>query len=142
MIMATDEEIDRFVAENREFIEKMMAVQKENFEKTSELNREMTDEAIKNTKEAAEIARKKSEEFFKATVDTIASPVVQKHFITASMEFLSGLSAMVEISPLPDYIKTAASDMEKNVKQAACKNNKDCPVKSQKIEINSDKCAE
>ena len=140
--MATDEEIERFVADNRELIERMMNIQKESFDRSADMAKEFTQEALDSTARAAELARKQSEEFFKATVDTIASPVVQKHFITASMEFLSGLSAMVGISPLPDYIKTAASDMEKNVKQAACKNNKDCPVKSQKIEINSDKCAE
>ena len=142
MIMATDEEIDRFVAENREFIEKMLTVQKENFQKVSEINKEMAQETMKNTKEAAEFARMKSEEFFKATLDAITSPVVQKHFMNASIEFLAGLSAMVELAPVPDAVKTAASDMEKNVKQVACKANKDCPAKMQKVKVNSEECAE
>ena len=133
--MATDDEIDRFVADNRELIEKMMNLQREGFERSAELAKEFTQEAFDSTVKAAELARKQSEEFFKATYETIGNPVVQKHFMEASLEFLAGLTAMIEAAPVPDYLKTAASDIEKNFKQTACKANEDCPAKAKKAKV-------
>ncbi len=132
MKMATDEEIDKFVSDNKELIEKMMRIQKESFQTAVRINKEMTEEAIKSTKAAAENARKKSEEFFKTTYEAITSPIVQKHFMTASIEFLAGLSAMAELAPIPDYMKTGISDFEKNARQTACSMNEDCPAKTKK----------
>jgi len=139
--MATNEEIDRFVADNRELIERMMNLQKENFERSAELAKEFAEEAFDTTVKAAELARKQSEDLFKATYATIASPVVQKHFMEASLEFLAGLTAMVEASPIPDCMKDAASDAERNFRQAACKANADCPAKAKKAKALKE-CAE
>lgn len=135
MIMATDEEIDRFVAENRELIERMMRVQKDNLERTSEIGKEFTVMAMESTFLAAETVRKKSEEFVKSTYETITNPVVQKHFMTAGMEFLAGLSTLVETAPVPSMVKATAQDFEKNLKNAACKANEDCPAKAERLKV-------
>ena len=129
MKMATDEEIQSFVSENKALIEKMMEVQKENLKKASEINKQLAEEAFKNTKDATEYAREKSEEFFKTAYEAVINPDVQRHFMNASMEFFAGLSALIDAAPIPDYVKEDMKDAEKNVRQAACKCNDDCPAK-------------
>jgi hypothetical protein len=135
MIMATDEEVEKFVAENRELIERMMSVQKDNLEKTAEVGKEFTMLAMESTFVAAEIVRQKSEKFVKDTYNTITNPVVQKHFMTAGMEFLYGLSTIVETAPMPSKVREGAKDLERNLRSAACKSNEGCPAKVNKVEI-------
>ena len=137
--MATDEEIERFVADNRELIERMMNIQKESFDRSADMAKEFTQEALDSTARAAELARKQSEEFFKATYETIANPSVQKHFMEASLEFLAGLTALVEASPIPESMKTAAADLERNARQTACKSNPDCPMKAKKAKATKER---
>jgi hypothetical protein len=128
--MATDEEIEQFVNENRELVERMMKAHRESFETLSDMNRQATEEAFETTYRAAEMARQRSEEFFKATVGTIASPVVQRHFMNASLEFLAGLTAIAETAPFPDFVRDAADDIQKTARQTACRRNEDCPFKN------------
>jgi len=129
MTMATDEEIDRFVADNRELIERMMHTQKEGIQAASEIGKEMTTTAIESTIMAADIVRKQSEEFVKSTYRTITNPIVQRHFMNAGLEFIAGLSALAEAAPMPGVMKDTARDFERNLKSAACRANKDCPAK-------------
>ena len=124
MNMATDEEIDSFVAQNRELIERMMRIQKESFDEI-----EAADESARSVKDAARLVREKSEEFFRNTYITITSPEVQKHFMTASMEFLAGLNAIADAAPLPDYVKEGMDNVRKAGRQASCRVNTDCPNK-------------
>ena len=138
--MSTDEEIQTFVQENRELVVKMMNLQKEALEKTVAVGSEITKDAMESTKEAAEFARDRSIDFFNATAEMITSPVVQKHFMTASIEFIAGLTAMAELAPVPAFMKEAASDFDKNFKQAACKANERCPAK--KVEIQAPEASE
>jgi hypothetical protein len=140
--MATDEEIDRFVTENRALIEKVMAAQKETIDRMvevqregmqtqAEIGREAAKDAYSNVAETAEFVRQKSEDFFNATCEMITNPVVQKHFMTSSVEFLAGLTTLIEVAPIPDFVKVAASEFDKNMKQTACKANDACPAKNQ-----------
>ncbi|AMK13411.1 hypothetical protein AUP07_0355 [methanogenic archaeon mixed culture ISO4-G1] len=142
--MVTDEEISKFVGENRELIERIMKIQQESARETARLAKEMAEGAVDSTKVAAERAAKKSEEFFKATFETITNPVVQEHFLTAGLELIAGLSAMAEIAPIPDFMKEAAGDFEKEARKAACNANKDCPAKTKKVKVKDpdSKCAE
>jgi hypothetical protein len=129
--MVTDEDLDRFVRENREFIERMMSSRSEDL--------------FRMPAAAAELTKIKSEKFFRETAEALANPEVQKHFMMAGLEFMAGLSALVKMSPLPDYVKEAASETESNVRQTACMNNKDCPVKNKKkkaAKAASEECAE
>ena len=130
--MATDEEIDRFVADNRDLIERMMEIQMENARTASLFGRDLAVQMRESAVEAACMVRERSEEFFRETLDTISDPVVQRHFMDASMEFLAGLTALVEAAPMPDFVRTAASDLRSNVRSAACRANKDCPLKAKK----------
>ncbi len=137
--MATDEEIERFVTENRELVERLMASQKDKVEAAKEAGRDVARFGAISTYYAAEYARKKSEEFFVATYKTIANPDVQRHFMASSLEFLAGLTALAESAPMPSYVKDVAQDFEKNMKSAACKANKDCPAKKKKVRTPSKK---
>ena len=131
--MATDEEIDRFVADNRDLIERMMEIQMENARTASLFGRDLAVQMSESAVEAACMVRERSEEFFRETLDTISDPVVQRHFMDASMEFLAGLTALVEAAPMPDFVRTAASDFKSNARSAACRANKDCPLRKKAI---------
>ena len=133
--MATNEEIDRFVSENREMIERMMAIQEEGIRTTAELGRQLTEEAIKVSVMMADIMMKKTEEFVKATFEMLTSPEVQKHFMTAGMETLAGVSAMAELAPMPGFVKTGVLDTERAVRQAACIANPACSARSGKNQV-------
>jgi len=123
--MATDEDIQRFVSENREMVERMMKVQKDSLRMASGMGKE----AIESSRKAAEFARDRSEEFVRTTYGMISSPEVQRHFMTAGMEFLAGLTAMAGLAPVPGFMKDAASDFERNARAAACKANESCPMR-------------
>ena len=48
---------------------------------------------------------------------------------------------MMQKAPMPDFMKDAASGMEQNWKQSACKNNDECAArraKARKVDINVD----
>ena len=111
--MVTEKDIDRFVSDNKELIERMMSIQKDN----------------------AELAKKKGEEFIATVFRAFRDPDVQRHFMASGFEILAGITAFVHASPTPDFIKDAVSDFDKNMRAAACRTNEDCLVKTRKIKI-------
>lgn len=110
--MVTDKDIDRFVSDNKELIERMMSIQKDN----------------------AELAKRKGEELIATVFKAFLDPDVQRHFMASGFEILAGLTALVHASPAPDFIKDAVLDIDKNMRTAACRTNEDCLVK-RKIKI-------
>ena len=110
--MVTDKDIDRFVSGNKEIIERMMSIQKDN----------------------AEMAKRNGEVFIATVFRAFLDPDVQRHFMASGFEILAGLTALVQASPTPDFIKHAVSDFDKNLRVAACRTNEDCLVK-RKIKI-------
>ncbi|MBE6523202.1 MAG: hypothetical protein E7Z62_08810 [Thermoplasmata archaeon] len=110
--MVTEKDIDRFVSDNKEIIERMMSIQKDN----------------------AELAKRKGEELIATVFKAFLDPDVQRHFMASGFEILAGLTALVQASPTPDFIKDAVSDFDKNLRVAACRTNEDCLVK-RKIKI-------
>ncbi len=115
MRMVSDEELNKFVEGNKALIEKIMAIQKDNLEYTSEFGKKVADQSFESARTAGELARKKSEEFFKATYETITNPDVQQHFMNMGTEFLAGLTAFIESVPSPESFigkKEKAADPE------------------------------
>ena len=110
--MVTDKDIDRFVSDNKEIIERMMSIQKDN----------------------AEMAKRNGEELIATVFKAFLDPDVQRHFMASGFEILAGLTSLVHASPTPDFIKDAVSDFDKNLRAAACRTNEDCLVK-RKIKI-------
>jgi len=123
MRMVSDEELNQFVEGNKALIEKIMAIQKDNLDFASEFGKKVADQSFESAKTAGEVAKKKSEEFFKATYTSITNPEVQKHFMNMGNEFLAGMTAFIECIPSPESI---IGGIEKTAEQEP---------KKQKIEI-------
>ncbi|MGN0098428.1 MAG: hypothetical protein ACI38Y_03775 [Candidatus Methanomethylophilaceae archaeon] len=133
----SEEEFQSFIKQNRDLIEKMMSLQKKAAVETLSAGREITHEAVDSMVDTAEKAKDKTEEFVKTTYNMFTDPDVQKHFMSMGMEFMAGMSAMMQKAPMPDFVKDTAGGMEKNWKQSACKNNDECArKKSSKQRVN------
>ncbi|MBO7352193.1 MAG: hypothetical protein J6U12_04690 [Candidatus Methanomethylophilaceae archaeon] len=111
--MVTDKDVDRFVADNWELIERIMVAQKGD----------------------AERARCKGQKLFDTAYTIVTDPELQKHLITAGIEFIAGLSTIIQSSLMSDRMKEAASGFEKSMKAAACRANEDCPAKAKRVKI-------
>ena len=133
--MATEEEIQRFVSQNRELIESMMRLQREGAVEAASMARDATRDAAVLVHDSADQARERAEEFARATYGMFMDPEVQKHFMAMGMEFVMGLSAMMQKAPIPDFIKETADSTERNIKANACRANQDCARKSYKIDV-------
>lgn len=137
--MATEEEIQAFVSQNRELIESMMRLQREGAVEAVSAARDAARDASSHARDAAEEARARAEEFAKATYGMFMDPEVQRHFMTMGMEFVLGVSAMMQRAPMPDFMKEGVSSTERTFRSSACRANEDCGVrKVQKVEINAE----
>lgn len=135
--MATEEEIQKFVSENKELIESIMRLQREGVVEATSAARDATKEAVVFAHDSADAARARAEDFGRAAYSMFMDPEVQRHFMTMGMEFMLGLSAMMQKAPIPDFVKETAGNTEKNFKSAACRANEDCGArKVQKVNIN------
>lgn len=135
--MATEQEIHEFVSRNKELIESMMMLQKEGFTEAASVARGTAKTAAEIAQESAEATKAHAEEFMKSAYSMFMDPEVQRHFVTMGMEFMMGLSAMMQRAPVPDFVKESAGTTEKTVKATACRANEECGAKKvQKLQIN------
>lgn len=137
----SEEEFQSFIKQNRDLIERMMALQREAAVNVASVGRDVTHEVVGTAVESAEKAREKTEEFVKTTYNMFTDPEVQKHFMTMGMEFMAGMSSLMQKAPMPDFVKDAANGVESNWKQSACRNNDECAArraKAQKVKIETD----
>jgi len=130
--MATDEEINRFVSENRELVERIMESQRESIDFAADMGRDAISTAFKSTFIMADYMRQRTELFIDTVLSTITDPEIQNHFMNAGMEVMTGLTSIVQKAPLPSDMREAAIDLNKNMRMAACRANKDCPVKAER----------
>ncbi len=135
----TDEEIYRFVEENRDLIEAMMdrAEGRESFgmggyrdcrgreddyrrpSRFSDYARRRAAEDFYWARERAMHDRMKCEDSFRTAFDAFNDPEVQKYFMTMGMNFMMGMSALIQKMPGPEIMKNAASGMEDSWKEAS-----------------------
>lgn len=134
--MGTEEDFQRFVEENRDLIEKMMALQKDGTIEIVSAGRDAAHEAER----AAEEAKRRAEDFAKATYSMFTDPEVQRHFMAMGMELFMGISTMMQKAPVPDFIKETAEGTERSWRSTACRTNEDCSArpKPQRVDINTD----
>ena len=114
---------------------------KEQTEQAADKAKEAAHYAKEKTDETAEAAKEKTEEFMKTTYNMFTDPGVQKHFMAMGIEFMSGMSALMQKAPAPDFVKDAASGMESNWKQSTCRKNDECAArkaKAQKVKVDVD----
>ena len=143
----TDEEIYRFVEENRDLIEAMIdrAEGRDSFGMGScrdyrgredyrchpgrftEYARRRAAEDVYWAKERAAYDRMRCEDSLRSSIDAFNDPEVQKYFMTMGMNLIMGLSALMQKMPGPEIMKNAASGMEdswREVSRAAPKQRK------------------
>ncbi|MCL2712414.1 MAG: hypothetical protein FWD37_03960 [Methanomassiliicoccaceae archaeon] len=112
-----DIDIEEFVKKNREAIEKIL--------------KEQDTSAFK---EKADAQKEKAEEVLKGVIGTILNPDIQRHFVKAGMEFLSGIEELLKSAPFPEKVKEtvekAYEAKETFVKDVVCDLNPDCKIKN------------
>ena len=102
-----DIDIEQFVKENREKIEEILKAQKE-----------------KNTE---------TEETLKGVFATLMKPEIQRHFLRAGIEVLSGIEAMLRNVPMSDEMKEKAHKAKETfVKEVMCEIRPGCKKTSNK----------
>lgn len=139
--MATEEEIQSFVSQNRELIESIMRLQKDGAVEAASMTRQAAKDAVSFAEESVDSAKAHAEEFAKSAYAMFMDPEVQRHFMTMGLEFFLGVSAMMQRAPIPDFMKETAGSTEKTFRTTACRANEDCGVRKQKVEINADQDA-
>ena len=102
--MADDqsEEFRRFILENREIIEKILNEGKEDSKTRKDEIKENIGEHIDETKEKAKAASE-------SLLTVVTDENVQKHFITACLEFLHFVEAVIEAAPLSPEVREAVN---------------------------------
>ena len=132
-----DEELRRFVSENKERILDILA--------ESLPSEEDVDKAFTYAEKAESKVSKvkdKAEDVAKDAYRAFMAPEVYRHFIRMGMEFFMGLNALAERMPMPDKVKRLKDDLseaESGAKKEMCRVNTDCPRKTsdgpERIEI-------
>jgi vacuolar-type H+-ATPase subunit E/Vma4 len=112
------EELERMIKEQREMIEKLIEAQKASFKETTEPKKERAEDAMK------------------AILSIIANKDIQKHFVKAGMEFLSGIEEIIKAVPFPDSVKEkmdkASEAKDEFVRGVVCELNPVCKQKTGK----------
>jgi len=107
-----DPELDRFFHENKEMIEELLKEEREMFKTVFKAEKEKMESMVEEKKA-------KAKETSQQMMGMFADPEVQKHFMTMGMEFLLGMSALIQASPLPDAFKDVVNKTEETGKASS-----------------------
>lgn len=140
----TDPEIEKFVRENKEMIEKLLQQERANIKKVmeaesanakdfAEFQEEKIEEILSKSKEPfeefADCQKDKMEHAAQSVIVMFMDPEFQKHMVSAGMEMMMALEALVKAAPLPDFARDAAEKAQEtrdNATKAYCQKNPDC----------------
>jgi len=128
-----DPELERFFRENKDMVERLLKEEKEIFSKMLKEKKAKYEDFAKQSDKKKETAQQMMGAFM--------DPEVQKHFMKMGMEFMMGMSALVQASPIPDMFKDMAGKAESAGKTAADEfykepeTKKRSNAKPQKVEI-------
>ena len=120
----TDDEFIEFINASKDRIEMLMG-------HGDGLRTQFKDNA-KKAKAKVESAGDAVEDSVKKVFGAIFSPEVQKHMVSAGVELMLGLSAIVKAMPVPEKAQPVVdkvTEMKKNAKSVYCSKNPDCPKK-------------
>jgi hypothetical protein len=76
--------------------------------------------------------KEKAEDAFKSIVSIFFNPDIQRHFVKAGIEFLSGVEETIKNMPFPDFVKETmnmASETKDEIMKDVCDSNPNCKVK-------------
>lgn len=126
----TDPELEKFVRENRDMIEKFLKAEGESFK-----------ERYYAEKSRAETAMNDQKEKVRELIGVFTDPEVQRHFMMAGFELFMGINAIMKAAPVPDAFKDIVDKTEEarvSAMENVCKANSECPKKpAQKVDIAS-----
>ena len=112
------EDLERIIREQREIIDKLIDAQKASLEATAESKKD------------------KIESTLKTMVAPLMNPEVQKHFVKAGMELISGIEELVRSAPLPDSVRgnvdKACDAKDALMRDVVCEMNPVCKYKTGK----------
>jgi len=144
-----DENFEEFVLRNEERILKILADKNGQDEGSTDNDNEADGKGERMTKILAdgkavkkklEDKKEKGKEFAKGVAEAAISREVTEHLMSAGIEFMMGISALVKAFPWPDDIKPyldAVSERKETAGSVICKKNPNCSKASiEKIELN------
>lgn len=125
----TDEEFIEFMRENKDRVKAFMKEEDGEFAKYLK-------KKAKKAKKKAKKAKKMFEEGFdeagtavKGVKDAVFSPEVQKHIVSAGIEMMLGITALIDAIPKGEKTQEAydrAEEMRHNISSIVCAKNPDC----------------
>lgn len=154
-----DPEVERFVRENKEMVERLLKEEREKAKEVYEKGTASAEEFISyhgekakevyNTEKAlltdfAEYQKKKAQEAVGGVIAMVNDPDVQKHFMYAGLELMMAIDALIKAAPLPDFMREAAEKAKETrdtASKAYCEKNENCNARkkqqAEKIPIDS-----
>lgn len=116
--MPTEDEIRRFVQENKEMIEELMELEKSSIRRFAIEERKIAKQAVEETKRVAKDGADKAEETAKGIYKAIMDPEVQAHFVNMGLEFFMGMSTLLSKVPVPECVKDVESNIRAGINSA------------------------
>ncbi len=141
----SDEELLRFISENKDRLVQYMKTQgieavdatRKSVKAGAEKVSEVAEDVKADVNSEFDVVRNNTKEF----VNAFTREDVQKHLVRSGMEFMMAVSTIIDAIPKPGFVSKAcdkASDIRSNINKEYCANNQDCPrraEKPKKIEI-------
>ncbi len=124
--MASEEEFEAFVKQNRDLIERMIELQKDSAREFVGAERTIAREAAEHVMGYADHGRARAEDAARTLYQTVTDPEVQRHFMNMGMEFFMGMSAIMARAPMPEFMRDGIASTESSFRSAACRSNEDC----------------
>ncbi|MCL2890931.1 MAG: hypothetical protein FWF40_03455 [Methanomassiliicoccaceae archaeon] len=117
--------------ERTEELERMVKEQKEMIDKLMEAHGHDHGPSLKDTIDSK---KEKADETFRSVFAIFTNKEIQRHFVKAGMEFLSGIEEIIKAIPVPDSVREkmdmAAEAKDDFVKDVVCDLNPSCKYKS------------
>jgi len=109
------EELEKIIREQKKMIDDLMNNQQTSF------------------KVKVETEKKKADEALKSMVSIFTNKDIQRHFVRAGMEFLSGIEELIKTIPFPDNVKETmdkAYEAKDDIVREVCDLNPSCKYKA------------
>lgn len=135
----SDEELLRFISENKDRLVQYMRTQgieavdatRKGVKAGVEKINEAAEEVKADVDSEFDVIRNNTREF----VNAFTREDVQKHLVRSGMEFMMAVSTIIDAIPKPGFVSRAydkASDIKSNINREYCAHNDDCPRKADK----------
>lgn len=119
-----DPDIEGFIRDNKEMVEKLLAREREiitealeqeraNLRRFAEVQGGLAKDTLQMGREYAgeyaDLGRKRAEDAAQGVVSMFTDPDFQRHIVSAGMEFMMAFDALLRAAPLPEFAKDAVN---------------------------------